>query len=57
MNLTEIYSGARVLVQSGAEVKEHADVVKKLENGKVLCKMSDFEIREIEPQYILKIFK
>lgn len=57
MNYSEIIIGHRVLVQSGAEVREHAQVkgINK-ENGLVIIRLSNNEITEIHPQFILKDF-
>lgn len=57
MTTNDIMVGHRVLVQSGAEVREHAQIkgINK-ENGLVIVKLSDGNITEIHPQYIIKSF-
>lgn len=57
MNVSEIIVGNRVLVQSGAEVREHAKIkgINK-DNGKVILLLSNGEITEMTPEYILKDF-
>lgn len=57
MNYSEIIVGHRVLVQSSAEVREHAKIkgINK-ENGKVIVSLSTGEITEMTPEYILKDF-
>lgn len=57
MNHSEIIIGHRVLVQSGAEVREHAKILGVNDNGLVIVRLSDNSIREIHPQYILKDFE
>lgn len=57
MNVSEIIVGNRVLVQSGAETKEHAQVKGiNRENGLVIIRLSNGELTEIHPQFILKDF-
>lgn len=57
MSISEIIIGRRVLVQSGAEIREHAKVMDVLDNGLVLVKLSNGDIIEMHPQYILKDFE
>lgn len=58
MGISEIIIGHRVLVQSGAETKEH-DQIKgiNMDNGLVIVKLSNGEIVDMHPQYILKDFE
>lgn len=56
MGISEIIIGHRVLVQSGADVKEHAKVMGVNDNGLVIVKLSDNTIRDMHPMYILKDF-
>lgn len=57
MNYSKIIIGHRVLVQSGADTREHAKIkgINK-ENGKVIIMLSNGEITEMAPEYILKDF-
>lgn len=57
MTIKEIIVGHRVLVQSGAEIREHA-LIKgiNMNNGLVIVKLSNGEIAEMNPMYILKDF-
>ena len=57
MNISEIIIGDRVLVQSGPEIKEHAQIkgINK-ENGLIIVRLSNGEITEMCPQFILKSF-
>ena len=57
MNISELIVGDRVLVQSGRELREHAQIkdINK-ENGLVVVRLSDGVVTEIHPQYILKSF-
>lgn len=57
MNYSEIIIGHRVLVQSGAETKEHAKVIGVNDNGLVIVKLSDNTIRDMHPQFVLKDFE
>lgn len=57
MNIVDVIIGHRVLVQSGAEVKEHAKILGVNDNGLVIVKLSDNTIRDIHPMYILKDFE
>lgn len=56
MNVNELKVGDRVLLSSGQYVKEHAQVKAFLDNGKVLLKLSDGQLDDFDPQYILKNF-
>lgn len=56
MNAKELSIGDRVLLQSGQYVKEHAQVKAFLDNGNVLLRLSDGQLDEFDPQYILKNF-
>lgn len=56
MNIVDVVVGHRVLVQSGAEVKEHAKVM-GVNDGLVIVKLSDNTIRDMHPMYILKDFE
>lgn len=57
MNYSEIIVGDRVLVQSGAETKEIA-VIKDVNGntGLALVRLSDGQMREMHPQFIIKSF-
>lgn len=57
MNISEIVIGDRVLVQSGANMKEIATIkgIDK-DNGKVIVKLSNDKFTTIHPQFILKTF-
>ena len=57
MNISEVIVGDRVLVQSGPEIKEHAQIkgINK-ENGLIIVRLSNGEIIEMCPQFILKSF-
>lgn len=57
MNISELNNRDRVLVQSRADVREHATIVGFNPDGKVVLRLSDYKITAIEPQYILKVFK
>lgn len=55
MNYSEIIVGDRVLVQSDAETKEMAVIKDVNDNtGFVLVRLSDGQMREMHPQYIIK---
>lgn len=56
MNYSEIIVGNRVLVQSGAEVKEHAKIKGITDDGQVIVILSNGEITEMASEYILKDF-
>lgn len=56
MTTDQIIIGHRVLVQSGIETREHA-IVKGLNGNKAIVKLSDGNIVEINPMYILKDFE
>lgn len=56
MNINEIIIGHRVLVQSSASVKEHAQIKGITYTGLVIVRLSGGQIVEIHPQYILKDF-
>lgn len=56
MTTDQIIIGHRVLVQSGIETREHA-IVKGLNGNKAIVKLSDENIVEINPMYILKDFE
>lgn len=56
MGISEIIIGHRVLVQSGAETKEHAKVM-GVNDGLVIVKLTDNTIRDMHPMYILKDFE
>lgn len=56
MNYSEIIVGHRVLVQSGAEIKEHAKIKGITADGRVIVILSNGEITEMAPEYILKDF-
>lgn len=56
MTIKNIIVGDRILVQSGASVKEVAVVKDICDNGNIIVKLSDGKFAEIEPQYILKSF-
>lgn len=57
MNISEIIIGDRVLVQSGPEIKEHAQIKGiNRENGLIIVRLSNGEITEMCPQFILKSF-
>lgn len=57
MKTEDIIIGDRVLVQSGRATTEHAQIkgVNK-ENGKLIVRLSDGRILEMDSQYILKSF-
>lgn len=57
MNISDISVGDRVLVQSGAEIREVAKVRTILDNGMLYVRLSTGEYRELHPQYVLKIFR
>ena len=57
MSNEKLSVGDRVLLQSGRYVKEHASVKVFLDNGNILMKLSDGKFSEINPRYVLKIFK
>lgn len=58
MNIVDVIIGHRVLVQSSAEVKEHAQIMGiNLYNGLVIVKLSNNTLREIDREYILKDFE
>ena len=58
MNIIEITIGNRVLVQTSEFVREVAQIkgINK-ENGLVIVRLSDGNITEMHPQYILKDFE
>lgn len=57
MNYTELVVGDRVLVQSAAEIREHA-VIKGInrENEWAIVRLTNNAIIEIHPQFIIKSF-
>ena len=55
MNEKEICVGARVLIQKTRFVREIAEV-KAIMDDKVIVKLSDGNIIDIQPKYILKSF-
>lgn len=55
MIINNIFVGHHVLAQTGANTLEHVQV-KGINKGKVIVKLSDGNIVEIEPQYIIKSF-
>lgn len=57
MNISDIITGDRVLVQSSEAVREVANVKAILNNGMLYVRLSNGEFREIHPQYVLKIFR
>lgn len=58
MKAVDIVVGRRALVQSGADIKEHAKIkgINK-DSGMVIVSLSNGEITEINPEYIIKDFK
>ena len=58
MNANNIIVGDRVLVQSAPETKEHARIkgINK-DNGLIIVKLSNGDITEMCPQFILKSFR
>ena len=56
MNISGIIIGDRVLVQSGPEIKEHAQIKGINKDNLIIVKLSNGEITEICPQFILKSF-
>lgn len=57
MNYSEIIVGDRVLVQSDAQSKEIAAIKDVNDNtGLAIVRLSDGNIREMHPQYIIKSF-
>lgn len=57
MNYNEIIIGHRVLVQSNADTREHAQIKGINDNGLVIVKLSNGDITEVHPQFILKDFE
>lgn len=57
MNYSDIIVGTHVLIQTDASTKEHA-VVKGVnsETGHVLVRVTDGNIIEMHPKYIIKSF-
>lgn len=55
MNEKEICGGARVLIQKTRFVREIAEV-KAIMDDKVIVKLSDGNIIDIQPKYVLKSF-
>ena len=57
MNVTEIIVGNRALVQTSEFVREVAQIkgINK-DNGLVIVRLSDGNITEIAPQYVIKMF-
>lgn len=55
MNEKEICVGARVLIQKTRFVREIAEV-KAIMDDKVIVKLSDGNIIDIQPKYVLKSF-
>lgn len=57
MNVSEVVIGDRVLLQSSESVKEIAHIkgINK-ENGLVIVRLSNGDITEVHPQYIIKSF-
>lgn len=56
MNYSEIIVGHRVLVQSGAETKEHAKVKGITPDGRIIVILSNGDVVDMAPEYILKDF-
>lgn len=56
MNISEIIVGDRALVQPSEFVKEIATIKGFTPEGLVIVRLSDGEIKDIHPQYILKSF-
>lgn len=57
MNIKDIIVGDRVLLQTSEFVKEVAQIKGiNMDNGLVIVKLSNGDITEINPQYIIKTF-
>lgn len=57
MNIKEIVAHEYALVQPDGETRERAKILNvDYKNNKVIVKLSDGEIREMDPQFIIKSF-
>lgn len=56
MKISKIVIGDRVLVQTSEYQKEIANIKAILDKDKVLVRLTDGNIIEIEPKFILKSF-
>lgn len=57
MNIKEIEVHDNVLVQPDADTRERARIVDiDYKRNKVVVRLSDYEFREMDPQFVLKSF-